>query len=120
MEKDCGEQEQRHRSGVLHEQIDPPVGGGPQPADEEEQEQDAEQEENPGRAVLRAPVEHEEPDEEEEETERGRVDIRRPAEPLRGEADLRRAHLAFRLATAASPMVEIGHPFPDRVLPKLG
>ncbi len=87
VEEDGRHQKEADRAGALDEDVDPPVRGRPQAADEEEQEEDAQQKEDAGRALLRHPDEDEEPDQEEEETDDDRVEIGPSSEPLGGELE---------------------------------
>ena len=111
VEEDRRHQEQADRAGALHEDVDPPVRGGPQAADEEEQEEDAQEEEDPGRALLGHADEDEEPDEEEEETDDDRVEVGLSAEPLGRELDpyvselLARGHVGASGAGAVTDQV---------------
>ena len=120
MEKDRREKKEAHRSGVLHEVVDPPVGRGPQPADEEEEEEDAEEEKDLRGPVAGPPLKDEEADEEEEEPEDGGVEVGRPPEPDRREAHRDGGHFAGRRrrppGDPAGPVPnEVGHGLPDPV-----
>src|SRR5262249_39528559 len=85
VEEDRRQQKQRNRSGVLHEDVDPPIRGGPQPANEKQQEQDAQEKEQARGPIVGAAVKDEESDEEEKKSEDGKVKVGGPSEPLRGE-----------------------------------
>jgi hypothetical protein len=118
------QQEEADRPRVLHEDVDPPVGGRPQAADEEEQEEHAEQEENPRRALAGHAEENEEADEEEEKPDDHGVEVRPPAEPLRGELHrddpgLPRGPLALRLRRAGAVAHEVVDLFADPVAAQL-
>src|SRR5207237_1757574 len=69
MEEHGRQEKERDGPGVLHEDVDPPVGGGPQPADEEEQKENAEQEEDARRPIVGPITKDKEGDEEEEKAE---------------------------------------------------
>jgi hypothetical protein len=87
MEKHGGKKKERHRAGVLDENVDPPVRRRPQTADEEQEEKDAEQKKDAGRGIVRAVTKNEETDKEEEKPEDGRIEIGLPSQPLGGEPD---------------------------------
>src|SRR5262249_25853400 len=82
MEKNRRQQKQRNRSGVLHEDVDPPIRGGAQAANEKQHEKDAKEKEHSRGPIVGTAGKYEQPDEEEQKSQNGKVEGGAPPEPL--------------------------------------
>ena len=87
------QEEERDRAGVLDEEIDPPVGRWPQPANEEQQEKNAHDEEHPDGPVVRALPEHEQTDREKEKPDDRFVEVRGVGENPARQRHVRDEHM---------------------------
>ena len=87
--KTAGRRKSASVPGDLHDVVDPVVAGRAQPADEELHEEDAQDVEDLDRGVVGAPRHDEDAEDEEQEAEEDEVVVRRRAEPVGREGDLR-------------------------------
>ena len=109
MQETGRQQQERHRSCLEHESVDPAVRGRAQAADQEEQEEGADEVKDLRGALLGLPAQHEEGDAEEGEAEQAGEEVGRAADEPPSELDS--AHLLETLPAAQ----QVGHLVADLV-----